>query len=733
MYPERISPNSSWAYINTSECMISGEIRDADSGATIPFVAIRFSETERGIQSDLQGRFSLACPIENESLLIFSMTGYETLMIVIANQPGYPDFLRIELKPDIFNLQEVIVTGSPTGSGVRYQPSQAYNQADIIQRKDVTVGHILDGEPGIAMRSFGPAPSRPVIRGLDGERVLILENGERMGDISESAADHAVAIDPSVVNRIEIVRGPASLLYGNSAMGGVINLLTNDIPHDWSQGVWGSVSGSIASVNSLGMSTAQVGYGNEAFAFTTRGSFRGAGDLRTPTGRLSGTGLSKTEGTVGIGYRSETIQGGITVMGMNSWFGIPGDSNDPNNVEIRYQRTTMQLRLDGQRKGFFDKYQIKGHFSDYAQQEVDIRNENGSKTEDIPLTYDQRSMSTTLYFQHQPFGLLNRGVLGFNVNGRMMDVGGSDAYTPGDQYLNMALFTIQEISINRWFRLQGGLRLDSRSIKPRYRNEGLYEESGKINTDLAGSVGINIRPNSSIEIGLQAAKAHRYPTIEELYSNGVHLGAGSFERGNPNLKSESGYGVDAFLRAYKGLWTVELASYSMWIQHFIRFEPTGEVDLRSGFPVFEYRSGRARIMGSEGYLTGQLGANWSVKTGADLVFGQVTGLNSHPLPSIPPIRVSSQIRYDRSYWWAQANVKHVMSQERVAPEELPTDGYSLLSGTVGFVFGDTRLHRMVLRVDNALNTSYRDHLSRVEDRDQIMPARSLNIIYTLNF
>ncbi len=718
---------------NDGYSLISGYVSDATTNEPLELVTIQIIGDERVFTSDINGRFSIEYRSESPLNIKFTRIGYKPLEVNPSMYLGFPNNIRIELVPIVSLIDEIVVTGSPTGSGVQYQPAQAFNRIELTQRRDVTVGHMLDGEPGVAMRSFGPAPSRPVIRGLDGQRILILENGERMGDISESAADHAVALDPGAMNRIEIVRGPASLLYGNSAMGGVINLITNDIPIDWSTGVWGSVSGNAASVNSLGMSSTRFGFGSDNYAVTGRGSIRGAGDLRTPGGRISGTGLSTYEGSIGLGFRNEHLQGGLTIMGMDSGYGIPGDPNDPNRVEIRFQRTALQYRLDGQTSGFFDKYQLKGHLSIYDQQEVDIQSNNGIETEQIPLTYGQQSLSTTLYLQHRPTWILDRGVIGLNVNGRIMDVGGFDAYTPGDQYLNVAIFTFQEVPLTNWARFQAGLRLDTRSIKARYQQTEDSNDVSSVNSDLAGSIGLNVRPTRSVEAGIQVAKAHRYPTIEELYSDGVHLGAGSYERGNPDLGTESGYGLDMFVRKDYGNWTAELAGYSMWIQNFIRFEPTGEFDNRSGFPVFEYRSGSARLIGGELQLHGQIGQNWSVSSSADIVYGDVTGLDGHPLPSIPPVRINNRLRYDKSGWWAQIQVKNVFAQNRVAPDELTTGGYTLTGAAVGFQLGENQIHRLVVRLDNALNTSYRDHLSKIEDRGQLMPGRNISLIYTFDF
>ncbi len=712
---------------------ISGVVTSAQTNEPLPFVRVSVKDTDQSTLTDITGNFTLFVTSSSELTVRFSMIGYKTLEVSPQIYLGSSNFIALQLEPLIRIIEEVVITGSPTGSGVHYQPAQVFNRAQITQRKDVTVGHMLDGEPGISMRTFGPAPSRPVIRGLDGERILILENGERMGDISESAADHAIAMDPGAMNRMEIIRGPASLLYGNSAMGGVINLITTDIPQDWNTGVWGSISGNASTVNSLGMSTARFGYGNEQLAITARGSIRGAGDIKTPGGNISGTGLSTYEGSVGFGFRGDNIQGGFTVMGMDNGYGIPGNPDDPNRVEIRFQRTALQYRLDAQHDGFFDKMLLKGHLSVYDQQEIDIQNVNGTVTEQIPLTYSQQSLSSTLYIQHRPAGILDRGVIGVNVNGRIMDVGGFDAYTPGDQYLNVALFTFQEVLITEWARFQAGIRLDSRSIKARYQERSGSIDTRTINTDLAGSIGLNVRPTSNLEAGIQFAKAHRYPTIEELYSDGAHLGAGSYERGNQDLETESGYGLDLFLRKIVGKWSAELAGYSMWIENFIRFEPTGEFDARSRFPIFEYQSGSARLSGGEFQLHGQLGRNWWVSSSADVVFGEVTGAQGHPLPSIPPLRINNRLRYDTSGFWAQIQVKNVFDQHRVAPEELPTSGYTLIGTAMGFQLGKNQIHRFVLRLDNALNTAYRDHLSKTEDRGQLMPGRNLSLIYSFDF
>jgi hypothetical protein len=191
------------------------------------------------------------CAGRRHSLVITGM-GYVTEKIEVEIVPGRNLEINIELDYRGLDLDEVVVTSSPTARGFRYQPDNVFTGEQLQRRADISFGEMLDGEPGISMRSMGPTPSRPVIRGLDGDRILILQNGERMGDLSETAAGHAISLDPLSANRVEVVRGPASLLYGSSAIGGVINLMTGDIPDAWDNGPSGVVSLQGASNNNMG-------------------------------------------------------------------------------------------------------------------------------------------------------------------------------------------------------------------------------------------------------------------------------------------------------------------------------------------------------------------------------------------------------------------------------------------------------------------------------------------------
>ena len=775
--------------VNPDE-IVTGIVIDSNTGEPLSNVTIWIEGTSIATQSSMNGSFKITIPENHESgTLSFRLVGFRQKNIPlqeitsrqesIRNQNLQNETIQIELTPDIIRFEDIIVTSSPTGSGISYQPDRAFSGEELHRKRDITIGHMLDGEPGVAMRSLGPAPARPVIRGLDGERILILENGERMGDLSESAADHSVALDPNATDRLEIVRGPASLLYGSSALGGVINLITSDIPQDWTTGLSGSTSFSGASMNKMGAFFGRFGYGAQNHALNARFSIRGAGNMSTPAGYVPYTGLSNMEGSVGYGFRFGETLGGFNIMGMQSAYGIPGNPADPSHVEIRFDRIATQGKLEGIIPGFFDKYQWKFHAAAFDQQEVELSRTlfslpetESMSMESIPLEYRQRSVSTTLNLQHRPIGILDRGVLGLNVNGRILDVMGTDAYTPGDQYLNVALFTFQEIPINSIWWTQMGVRFDYRTLGTRENSANPDIDGRNTNFNVAGSVGLNIKPFESLEMGFQLAKAHRYPTVEELFSDGAHLGAGSYEIGDPSLKTEHGIGLDFFTR-YEADWIkMEIATFYTVIRNFIRFQPGGEIHGPSGFPVFRYQSGDARLWGGEFSALVQMSEYWSVPLGSDFVHGKNIGTirtqsfsdseaqktipqhwnkipmngtqNNHeqpitqiskdtPLPMMPPLRFRLGTEVVLGSSWIGSTLRYVTTQNRVAPGEDPTNGYALVSFQAGHRIDASGLHRIVFRIDNALDTTYQDHLSRIEDRGNPMPGRNITLVYSYSF
>jgi iron complex outermembrane recepter protein len=716
-----------------TDANIYGHVIDAKTGEHLPFVNILIKGSRIGTTTDASGHYILTnLPLGEHTLIAVSM-GYSQSEVVFTAIEKKTLELDIALNSTGINLDEVVLTASPTASGFRYQPDAVLLGEQLQKKGEVSFGEMLNGQPGVAMRSFGSAPARPVIRGLDGDRILILENGERMGDISETSADHAISMDPLVANRVEVVRGPASLLYGSSALGGVINLMTSDIPDDAPEGTNGVFSLQGASMNNMAAGFARISHGNGKNAATARFSFRNAGDITTPEGKLPGTSLRNYDGAAGWGFNKEKSNGGLTLSLFNQQFEIPESFDNPDQrVELRVNRQSMQGRFGKEFDSFFDKAQLRFNLTRFEQDEVEIETlSSGIDEENVELKYEQYALNSTFTLQHKARSIFDRGALGASFQAKVLDVNGADVYTPGEQRLTAGIFSFQEIPLSNIMRLQFGVRFDIQNVTARENTVFTDINLSRTTVNYSGSIGLNHRPLPEFEIGGQFARSHRNPSIEELFANGPHLGAGTYEIGNTNLKDEIGNGGDFFIRYNRNNTTIELATFVNFFRNFIIFQPTGEIDAASGYPVFRYEGDEARLMGGELMMNTTLFKKLELTSTLDYVNGKRTtnGKSNEFLPMMPPFRFGVELEYDFTFGWVGTKMQAVSKQERVAPDEDSTDGYLLLGFTAGYRLNKAGRHVLILRLDNALNENYRDHLSRVEDRGYPMPGRNLNVSY----
>ncbi len=714
---------------------ITGSVNDAETGDALISASIQLVDSEIATVTDNEGYFELSNVPEGSHILLIRYLGYQTKEVEVDLQAGATREIEIDLTPADIDFDDLVITASPTGSTVSYQPSRAFNEEEMQRRAANSFGEMLDGEPGLAMRSFGPAPSRPVIRGYDDDRILVLENGERMGDLSSTAHDHAIALEPEAAERVEVVRGPAGLLYGSSALGGVVNLITRDIPRDWSPGSSGNASLRGATVNSMGSGFGQYQWGSEQMAVGARASYRGAGNMHTPQGELPGTAINNFEGAIGSSYQGDNFSGGLAVMAMDNVYGVPEEIDDPDEeVEIRMDRQALQGRGQWENDGFFDEGELRLHASRFFQQEVEMEYVDAQlDQEDIELEFLQYALSSTLTLRHRPVGLLDRGALGINIKQRSLDVGGIEAFTPGVADGSIAAFTFQEAPVSDLVTLQAGIRVEHEWMETLSNDSFPDTDERRRSTNFSGAAGFNVRPSQSLEIGSQFARAHRTPTLEELFADGPHIGIGAFEIGDPDLRDEVGHGVDLFLRWSGTRVATEIAGYTNHLSNFVIFQPTGETDDASGFPIFQYEADDALISGFEADAKIRVTSELNLNLGADYVHGHRLDDEHTPLPNMPPIRATAGIEYDTDRWWAGAKSRVVSSQERVAEGESATDGYTLVNLDAGYRLDQAGRHLLTLRIDNLFNVTYRDHLSRVDERRYTMPARNFNIGWKWRF
>jgi iron complex outermembrane recepter protein len=715
---------------NKSDANVFGHVINSSNREHIPFINVLIQGSRIGTITDGTGHYILTNIPEGKHVLIVTGMEYETKTIEFEIKSNQSKEIDVEVNFVGVNLDAIVITSSPTSSGFRYQPDQTFIGEDLQKRSEVSFGEMLNNSPGISMRSLGSSPSRPVIRGMDGDRILILENGERMGDISETSADHSIALDPLVANRVEIVRGPASLLYGSSALGGVINLMTTDIPDRWDAGSHGVLSMQGATMNKMGAGFARYTYGSDNWAATGRIAHRQSSNITTPDGVLPGTSINNTDAAFGFGFNSKSNMGGLSFSLADQKYEIPEFIDDPDmGVEIRMKRYALQGRLNFERTGFFDKGLVRFNLSQMTQQEVEFEIVDNVQNEEIELEYSKHAYSTSLTLQHKPFAFFARGAMGFNFHGHQLKINGISTYTPGELRSTFGAFTFQEIPLSDKMRLQFGIRLDLQHSSA-IPTESFNNISSSRNTlNHSGSIGFNHRPTTNIEVGGQFARSHRNPSIEELYANGIHLGAGVYEIGNSMLKDEVGQGIDLFIRWNKKYFDVEVASFANHFRNYIIFEPTGNVDPSSNYPIFQYSGDEARLIGIEISGTIKPTEMISIGLGTDYVDGRRIQNGKEYLPFIPPLRFMADFEFDFKTGWIGAKAVNVAKQDRVAPEESITNGYTLIGLSAGYRIKKFGNHVIIFRIDNLLNTKYRDHLSRIEDRNFPMPGRNTTVAY----
>lgn len=711
----------------------TGKVVDSENALAIPGATLFLAEIEQGTAADSKGYFEFNTIPSGKYTLQISAVGYETLQMEIALTQDLDS--TFTLTAQMIEGEEIVVTSSPLGSSIQYQPSQAFNSEDLQRQAAPSLGEILDGAPGVTSRSFGSAPARPVIRGFDGDRVLVIQNGERMGDLSSTAVDHAVGLDPLSMNRVEVVRGPASLLYGSSAIGGVVNLFSNDIPKEWEAlGVTGTAATQASTMNGMGAGMLRIQHGDEIFAATGRMIYRQAGDLLTPEGRLPDTALENLSYGAGVSYRAGSLQTGFSLSGMDYNYGLPEaiDTND-ESIEIRMNRLNLQSVTTLKTERFIEFAELRFQVSDYYHEEIAAsRIHKNQIVESSDITFEQQSLSSSLLLRHRQLGSLN-GALGFSFNYNSLSVGGGDALTPNADGYFLAGYLYEELQLSDFISLKAGARMEWKEAFVRENELFTDTDTFRDRSDLifSGAIGVNLSPGENWTAGLQVARAFRTPTIEELYSFAEHAAAGSFDVGNPALDNEISLGTDFFLRYRKSRLQNEISLFLNSIDNFVDFTPAGRVHESSGLPVFEYQSKDAILWGFEYVTDIAVTRNFMMGAGVDYVRGRERSGDQNNLTFMPPLRTKLKAMYDNGEFWIGPRVTIVNKQDKVAPNEDPTDGYWLLSFGAGYRFDQSVT--LSLRGENLLNRSYRDHLSRVENRNAPMPGRHVNMMLRWEF
>lgn len=715
---------------------IDGKVTDSD-GNPVAGAAVAVESTTTGHATAMDGTFSIELP-EGRHILVVRHVGFRTEYRQISFPDMTGSFIEITLAEELVQSEEILITASLLQRITRYQPVRSYHPTEVQQRNTTSIGTLLDGEPGVAMRSMGPAPARPVVRGMDGERIQVLQNGMKMGDISSTAHDHAVILDPMTADRVDIVRGPASLLYGSSALGGLINVHTDDIVQDWSDGL-GGYTGLEAQSATRGIAGAsRWNYGTDAMNLALRGSVRQTGDMRTPIGAIPDTDLRSVHLGSGLSWKRSGGFSGASVSWADQRYGIPEDPDDPQEeIRLYLQRLAVQgLSNHSLEHSFWKRAEFRVTYNYYHHEEWEREYllDGSLDDEDLELKVTQNHIQGDLLLQHGRGAVLRDGTAGITLEYRDSRVGGDEALTPDARALTLAGFLLEEFELSPQLMMQAGLRLEWNRVSAR-ANEGFpVAEDQRSRGVWAAALGLSRSIGSSTQLGMQVARSHRTPSMEELFADAAHLAAGRYEIGNSSLGNEIGYGVDLFADYTGSNNRIHIAFFANRISNYIRLQPLGRTDPVRGLPVMEYTGSDALLAGGELQFWQQLNSRLHLYLNADYIHGSElsTGENQ-PLPFMPPMRMTVGMEYDAGRWWSRVQARHTLSQERTAPDEAATDAYTLTNLAAGLRLGSSQIHSVTLSVDNLFNVTWRDHLSRIEQRDIPMMGRNVRLSYRFYF
>ncbi len=717
---------------------VIGTVRDT-SGAPLPLVQVIIAQAGRTTTTGDDGRFVLRG---------LAAGTYHITTLLIGYRPGHADVKVPASGPDV--TMEIVMTGSTlrlqavnvtaaSSSGEASNVTQATAElsGQQLQRTiGASLAQTLSAEPGMAMRYNGPAATMPVIRGLSGDRILVLQDGARSGDLASSAPDHGTTVDPLAAQRIEVVRGPASLMHGSSALGGVVNVISNDIPSDVPARVTGSVAMQAESVNPGGaISAGAVLPVSSTTVLNIRAGARQTDPVRIGGGGvLDGTSNRNANVVAGIGFVRDDAQGGIALKGFDFSYGLPAEAgSDESGIRIRGRRYQMAAKLSANtRWQAVSQLRFEGSLQDYAHDEVEQDGAIGTS-----LTLRTQTASVTAPVQ---FGRLN-GTIGAQALLRQYAAEGEEALTPAANSVSGGAFVFQELPLGQrdsehpheGARLQFGARFDGYRIASRAGDAKFGPARGLTFQSVSGSIGVSAPVAEHVTLSGSVARAFRAPTVEELFSHAAHAATGSYELGNPGLSAERSLGFDAVLRVAGASVSGQLSGYVNTVEGYIAPDVTRDTTVNGEtMPLAIYGQHDARLRGIEAQGEATLGARFVLGLMADVTRGAFTG--GAPLPFMPAGRVGGSLRWDDGRFSAGGEARYVLAQRAVTGgPDVPTGAYTLLNFSVGWNLSlGGRLHAVTLRADNAGDVRYRDATSRIKSFAP-NPGRNITLVYRLLF
>jgi iron complex outermembrane receptor protein len=635
---------------------------------------------------------------------------------------GSPQTIDIRLDPELHYSEVTTVSPDTRNQFDAYQATNVLGGQELTMALQNTLGATLQNEPGVATRSLGPGPARPVIRGLDGDRVLVLQDGMRMGDLSSQSGDHGVNVNPAAASRLEVVRGPATLLYGANAIGGLVNVVTDEIPSDSIAGARGGFTFDASSGAPGGGGAGDITVGNGTVALHVSGGGRRAGDYTTPDGTIPNSFTRAGEAQIGVSYTKANGYFGGSYAYDHTHYGVPLIEEGETNLDPRRQI----VNLRGERRwdsGMFES--VRGSFGlrRYRHDERD--------GEEVATSFRNDTSDLDFMASHRRIRRM-RGSLGASFQTREFETKGAEALSPAVSQKGGAIYLYEEVSLSPHVDFQFGGRYDHQRFTP------AADEPARDFNNVSGSLGLLIHPTDATSLAFSIARASRNPALEELYFHGPHPGTFAVENGNADLQSEHALGFDASFRWRTARASGDITVFTNRIDNFIFRELTEEVE--DDLPVTFFTQANATLAGVESHVDVRLTNMWSVEAGLDYVRGNLRDVD-RPLPRMPPLRGRAGVRFQKNAFQtglegvfaAKQDRLYTLEGESSVVGETPTPGYSLLKLFASYsVQAGRGLHTITVRLDNATDVRYRNHLNYLKDLTPEV-GRDFRIVYGVRF
>jgi iron complex outermembrane receptor protein len=697
------------------------EVRVSDPGdRPLPGVTVGLVGTTNECVTNAEG----VCRFEALAARTYQVTAHLSGFIPArADAPveeGKTASIPVRLSTQVHFSESVTVSPGARDVFESYQPATVLGGEELSQNLAPTLGETLGKQVGVNMRAFGPGPSRPVIRGLDGDRVLILENGARTGDLSSQSADHGVTLDPASANQIEVVRGPATLLYGSNALGGVVNIVSDEIPNKPVKGARGNLTLQGGTANEEAGAAGNITGGNGSWAFRAGGSANRTGNVKTPEGDIPNSQSNMKSGGASAGYTADNGYAGLAYQYVDNRYGTPFVEEGGTTLHPRRHRVDFRAERRGM-PGWIEGIKALAGYRNYTHDEIEASGE-------IATTFKNKFTEGELLLNHRAAGRL-KGTIGGWATHRDYSSLGEESLAPPTTQNAFAGFLYEELTFDR-VSIQFGGRVDHTKFSPEGAVVDRPELTDRTFTEFSGSVGLVGRLSNELTLAVNVARAARNPSLEELYNNGPHVGNFAFEIGNPDLPSERGIGVDVSLRYRARRFFAEGTYFRNSIDKYIFAFPTGEEE--DGLRVVNFLSADSLLQGFELHTDIGLSDSVWLELGGDGVHAELRDLDQ-PLPRIPPYRGWAALRYESGGFHIEGEVRGAAKQDRIFGGETPTAGYAILNGHASYTFTSGKAaHTVTLRLGNATDKLYRNHLSFIKDLAPEM-GRTVKLVYALRF